>query len=179
MSRHNERNPAGRPGSGSAYAVDGMHVQDASPESLLQRLVHVQRQGEGYRARCPSCGGTSRKLAVTARAGRVLVHCFAGCRTDDVLAAVGLRWADLHPPRNWPQSPEDRERARQAIRDAGMASAVEVLALEGAVIEAAGRQLQGWQTLSAEDDSRLSAAVERVASARAILSRPQRWRASA
>ena len=107
------------------------------------------------------------------------MHCFAGCPADDVLGAVGLSWADLHPPRHWPQSREERERARLAIREAGMVSAVEVLALEGAVIEAAGRQLQGWQFLSGEDDARLTAAVERVSSARAILSRPQQWRPSA
>ena len=156
-----------------------MHVQDASAEPLLQRLEHVQRQGNGYRARCPACGGTSRKLAVTERDGRVLVHCFSGHPADDVLGAVGLRWADLHPPRHWPQTREERERARLAMREAGMASAVEVLALGGAVIEAAGRQLQCWQYLSAEDDARLTAAVERVSSARAILSRPQQWRPSA
>lgn len=179
MSAYNGRNPAGGPGSESAHAGSGMHVQDASAEPLLQRLEHVQRQGNGYRARCPACGGQSRKLAIAERDGRVLVHCFAGCPADDVLGAVGLRWADLHPPRHWPQSREERERARLAIREAGMASAVEVLALEGAVIEAAGRQLQGWQFLSVEDDARLTAAVERVSSARAILSRPQQWRPSA
>ena len=179
MSGHNGRNPAGGPGSESAHAGSGMHVQDASAEPLLQRLEHVQRQGNGYRARCPACGGQSRKLAIAERDGRVLVHCFAGCPADDVLGAVGLRWADLHPPRHWPQTREERERARLAIREAGMASAVEVLALEGAVIEAAGRQLQGWQFLSGEDDARLTAAVERVSSARAILSRPQQWRPSA
>lgn len=179
MSGHNGRNPAGGPGSESAHAGSGMHVQDASAEPLLQRLGHVQRQGNGYRARCPACGGQSRKLAIAERDGRVLVHCFAGCPADDVLGAVGLRWADLHPPRHWPQSREERERARLAIREAGMASAVEVLALEGAVIEAAGRQLQGWQFLSGEDDARLTAAVERVSSARAILSRPRQWRPSA
>lgn len=179
MSGHNGRNPARQPGFVSAFDGIAMHVQDASAEPLLQRLEHVQRQGNGYRARCPACGGQSRKLAITERDGRVLVHCFAGCPADDVLGAVGLRWADLHPPRHWPQSREERERARLAMREAGTASAVEVLALEGAVIEAAGRQLQCWQYLSAEDDARLTAAVERVSSARAILSRPQQWRPSA
>lgn len=173
------RNPAGGPGSEGAFAGRGMHVDHASAEPLLQRLEGLQRQGNGWRTRCPACGGTSRKLAIAERDGRVLVHCFAGCGGDDVLAAVGLRWADLHPPRHWPQSREERERARQAIREAGIVSAVEVLALESAVIEAAGRQLQGWQCLSVEDDTRLSEAVERVANARSILSRPQPWRAAA
>ena len=96
-----------------------------------------------------------------------------------MLAAVGLSWADLQPPRHWPHSREEREHARRAIREAGITSAVEVLALEAAVIEAAGRELQGWHCLSVEDDKRLSEAVERVFNARSILSRPQQWRPSA
>jgi hypothetical protein len=32
--------------------------------------------------------------------GRVLLHCHAGCSTSDVVAALGLREADLFPPRN-------------------------------------------------------------------------------
>ena len=31
--------------------------------------------------------------------GRVLVHCFAGCETEDVLAALGLTFADVMPER--------------------------------------------------------------------------------
>ena len=154
------------------------HVQDASAEAVLQRLDAVQKSGNGWRARCPACSGTSRKLSIAESDGRILVHCFGGCRSDDVLAAVGLSWADLHPPRHWPQSREERETARRAIREAGITSAVEVLALEAAVIEAAGRELQGWQCLSVEDDKRLSDAVERVFNARSILSRPQPWRAA-
>lgn len=155
------------------------HVQDASAEALLQRLDAVQKSGNGWRARCPACAGTSRKLSVAESGGRILVHCFSGCRGDDVLAAVGLSWADLQPPRHWPHSREEREHARRAIREAGITSAVEVLALEAAVIEAAGRELQGWHCLSVEDDKRLSEAVERVFNARSILSRPQQWRPSA
>ena len=181
MSAHNERNPAGRPGSESAYAGGVVHAEHASAEPLLQCLEHVRKSGNGWRAKCPSCGGRSDrdKLVVTESDGRILVYCHGGCRGDDVLAAIGLSWADLHPPRHWPQSREERETARRAIREAGITSAVEVLALEAAVIEAAGRELQGWQCLSVEDDKRLSDAVERVFSARSILSRPQPWRPAA
>jgi len=158
-----------------------MHVQDASAEPLLQHLDHVRKSGNGWRAKCPSCGGRSDrdKLVITESDGRVLLYCHGGCRGDDVLAAVGLSWADLHPPRHWPQSREERERARRAIREAGIESAAGVLALEGAVIEAAGRELQGWGFLSVEDDARLSEAVGRVFSARTMLSRPQQWRPTA
>lgn len=171
-----ERNPAGGPGFEGAYAGGAMHFDHASAEPLLQRLEGVKRAGKGWRARCPSCGGTSAKLSVAENDGRVLVHCFAGCLGDAVLNAVGLRWAELYPPRHWPRSSEECEQSRRAIRDAGIRSALEVLACECAVIEAAGRTLQGWGYPSIEDDQRLSLAVERVFNVRSILCRPQPWR---
>jgi hypothetical protein len=154
------------------------HADKANPEVLLSRLDGVQKSGNGWRARCPACGGTGRKLSVSEVEGRVLVHCFACNDAVAVLAAVGLGWADVMPPRHWPQTREEREAARRAIREAGIVSAVEVLGLEACVIEAAGRQLQRWQYLSTEDDARLSVAVERVSNARNVLTRPQQWRAS-
>ena len=35
--------------------------------------------------------------------GKVLIHCFGGCETIDVLQAVGLNWSDIQPPRQWPE----------------------------------------------------------------------------
>ncbi|MDP9233094.1 MAG: hypothetical protein M3P01_00885 [Actinomycetota bacterium] len=34
------------------------------------------------------------------RDGRVLLMCWAGCRTEDVVRALGLQMADLFPPRD-------------------------------------------------------------------------------
>lgn len=158
--------------------MNAYHVDKANPEVLLSRLDGVQKSGNGWRARCPACGGQSRKLSVSEVEGRVLVHCFACNDAGAVLAAVGLSWADVMPPRHWPQTREEREAARRAICEAGIVSAVEVLGLEACVIEAAGRQLQRWQCLNVEDDARLSVAVERVSNARNVLTRPQPWRAS-
>lgn len=72
-----------------------------------------------------------------------------------MLEAVGLTWADIMPPRP-ARSPEDRRRMRQAMREAGWASALAVLALEVKVALVAGRQLTRWRCLSEEDDARLA-----------------------
>jgi len=151
-------------------------VLSASAEPLLQRLDAVQRSGRGWRARCPACGGRSQKLTVAERDGKVLLHCFAGCATVDVLAAVGLTFADIMPPRTWPDSPEERRQARKAIREAGWSSALSVLATEATVVQIAGAQLARWQFLSQEDDERLALAVQRISGAAGVLIEAAQWR---
>ena len=105
------------------------HATHASAEPLLHRLDGVAKSGTGWRARCPACEGRSRKLAITESDGRVLLHCFAGCAAADVLAAVGLRWADIMPPRSWPPSRDEQRRASRAIREAGWSAALAMLSL--------------------------------------------------
>jgi len=82
---------------------------------------------------------------------------------------VGLTWADIMPPRHWPESPEERRRARQAIREAGWASALSVLALEAKVTLFAARELWAVGGLSAADGQRLRQAVERIDHAANVL----------
>src|SRR5690606_7927299 len=163
--------PAGRPGLEETNAGRRWfhHADCATAEPLLQRLDGVQAKGKGWRARCPSCGGRSRKLAVAEVDGKVLVHCFASCRTEDVLAAVGLSWADIMPPRTWPESPEERRQARRAIKEAGWAAALEVLRVEATIVRMASAQVARWQPLSEEDDARLALAVERIGRAAVAL----------
>ena len=154
-------------------------IDKASPEVLLSRLEGIQKAGNGWRALCPACGGQSRKVSIAEADGRVLLHAFCGCPAETILAKVGLGWADLMPPQHWPKTREDRESARRAMREVGLVSAVEVLALEACVIEAAGRQFEQAQCLTVEDDARLSLAVQRVTDARLLLCRPQAWRTTA
>lgn len=146
------------------------HVDHASAEPLLHRLDGVQKAGNGWRARCPACDGRSRKLSIAESDGRVLVHCFGGCAAADVLAAVGLRWADIMPPRTWPLSREEQRRASRAIREAGWSAALAVLALESKVVAIAARDIHlvgGLQ--SGADLDRLEQAVERIGSAATVL----------
>lgn len=63
---------------------------------LLSRLDRPKPSGKGYICRCPAHDDRSPSLNVSeASDGRVLIHCFGGCRADDVIAAVGLEWKDL------------------------------------------------------------------------------------
>ena len=63
---------------------------------VLDRLEGVRQNGSGYKARCPAHDDDHASLSVKeGDDGRVLLHCFTGCETGDVVAAMGLTLADL------------------------------------------------------------------------------------
>lgn len=70
--------------------------------TLLDRLHGARRVGvDRWLARCPAHDDKRASLAVRElEDGRVLVHDFAGCSVADVLAAVGLNFESLFPPRS-------------------------------------------------------------------------------
>lgn len=71
-------------------------------DRVLSGLELVGRAGNGYKARCPAHSDRSPSLSVReADGGRILVHCFAGCSVEAVVAELGLTMADLsgHPGR--------------------------------------------------------------------------------
>ena len=60
----------------------------------------LRRSGEGYVARCPAHDDHAASLSIgEGHDGRILLHCWAGCETRDILAALGLQWSDLFPAR--------------------------------------------------------------------------------
>lgn len=107
---------------------------------LLERLDHVTQTGEKrWKTRCPVPEHRDRSPSLSiavGNGGKPLVWCFAGCRAGEVLAAVGLTWADLlaeglrRPHR--PPSPDPRKAtlaevlARERRQREGLAFAIEV-----------------------------------------------------
>jgi putative DNA primase/helicase len=51
-----------------------------------------------WKSQCPAHEDRTASLSIReGDAGRVLLHCFTGCPTLDVLQAMGLQWPDLFP----------------------------------------------------------------------------------
>lgn len=64
---------------------------------ILSKLSGVVSNGPGFKALCPSHPDFAPSLSIDAgEGGRVLIHCHAGCKTEDILTELGLSWADLH-----------------------------------------------------------------------------------
>ena len=69
-------------------------------ELILSKLDGVRQTGaDSWLARCPAHDDRRPSLSIRELPdGRVLLHDFAGCSVEDVLAAVGLDFDVLYPP---------------------------------------------------------------------------------
>lgn len=65
-------------------------------ENFIQRFDKVTTTARGVMARCPSHDDNKHSLSVgRAKDGGVVLKCFAGCETEDVVKAMGLEMRDL------------------------------------------------------------------------------------
>jgi putative DNA primase/helicase len=81
---------------------------------FLAKLDGAKPQGSGWIARCPAHQDRSPSLSVTeGDQGRILLTCHAGCATESVCAALGLRVNDLfaEPPQKASNPRYEFERA--------------------------------------------------------------------
>src|SRR5438067_1150612 len=64
-------------------------------DALRQHGCRPRVRGDSVRAFCPAHDDRYPSLGITAKPGRVLLHCFGGCRYVRVLDALGLKPRDL------------------------------------------------------------------------------------
>jgi hypothetical protein len=121
-------------------------------EDFLQRLEAVRRSGRGFVSRCPAHKDRTPSLSVRDGERGVLVKCWAGCRLQDITAAVGLTvrdlfYAQIQDPREWKKAQRKRQaerERREAIRNVlGFALDVRREA-EGVLSAALNPGLAGW-----------------------------------
>lgn len=82
---------------------------------VLPRLDKVKPAGAGkWKACCPAHSDRDPSLSIAeAESGKILLHCWAGCEVRDILAAIGLGFADLFPSDG--QRQQRRGPSRQAV----------------------------------------------------------------
>lgn len=67
-------------------------------DEFTDQLRNVRKSGTGFIACCPAHNDRRQSLSVsTGDDGRILVHCHAGCSTEQVTEALGLTLSDLMP----------------------------------------------------------------------------------
>lgn len=70
--------------------------RDSIADTVLSLLDGVKRSSHGWTAYCPAHDDRHASLSIgMGQDGRLLLKCFAGCDVGDILAALGLQWADL------------------------------------------------------------------------------------
>lgn len=70
-----------------------MHISE-----FITRFDKVKKGGKGYQVCCPSHLDKEQSLSISeGEKGGIVLKCFAGCETRDILAAVGCTFADVQP----------------------------------------------------------------------------------
>jgi DNA primase len=62
--------------------------------SLLNKVE--QRSANQYMACCPAHNDHHPSLSIKYDNGKIIFHCFAGCKYEEVLNALGLKKSDLY-----------------------------------------------------------------------------------
>lgn len=129
-----------------------------STEFFLSRLDRVNPTGPGrWQARCPAHDDKGPSLSIRELDdGRTLVHCFAGCEVEAVVAAVGMSLEDLFPPRELGHS------AKRERRPFPAADILRAVAFEALVVATAGAALLAGNPFGEADRARLMLAVGRL-----------------
>jgi hypothetical protein len=130
-------------------------------ETLLQRLDRVSQRGaDQWSARCPAHEDKGPSLSVKELPdGRVLLHCFAGCGVDEIVAAVGLEVTELFPPRLSHRQGAAPARRRGLLTDR---QALELIDHEARLIWVCGENIISGITLTPADLDRARQAVGRI-----------------
>lgn len=125
---------------------------------FLSRLDRVKSTGPGrWLACCPAHDDKGPSLSIRALEDeRTLVHCFAGCEVQAVLAAVGMSLEDLFPPRELGHSAKHERRPFPA------ADILRAVAFEALVVATSGAALLAGQPFGEADCARLMLAVGRL-----------------
>ena len=129
-------------------------------DKILPHLTRVKPTAPGkWIACCPAHEDRSPSLAVRELDdGRLLLHCFGGCRVEEVVGAIGLGIEDLFPPRDAPGAAPIKR--RQLI---SATQALKLLDDEATLIAVAAGNIGIGIALTDDDIDRVMQAAGRIA----------------
>ena len=132
---------------------------NAPIDKILPLLHKVKKtKPNQWVACCPAHKDKSPSLSVrNIEDDRLLLHCFGGCSTPEILAALGLEISDLFPEK-------ESHHGKPITRPFPAADILRALAFETTVVAVAGAALLSGKSLTEADRARLMLAVERIQS---------------
>ena len=157
----NKKAAQGRTGTASNTAFFASNYNASNGiDNVLSRLDKVKRTGNGtYQACCPAHADKSPSLTIRELDdGRILLHCFAGCDVQDVLASIGLTFDALYPPRPMQHGKPER-------RPFPAADVLRAIGFEALIVAACGVSLLAGEPFTEVDRERLTLAVQRIQAA--------------
>lgn len=132
-------------------------------EVVLERLDGVVKSGKSFKALCPAhCDKTPSLSVKEGDDGRVLIHCFAGCQIDDIVAATGLTMSDLF-------SSETRRRHGPKIPRVNILDLKDATEFERQILFIVSSDRKSGKSISPSDLERTKIALDRIAIARRVL----------
>lgn len=127
-------------------------------DRLLSCLDRVKRTGpNNWVASCPT--REDKRPSLTIRElddGRVLIHDFGGDSPAEILAAIGLKFSDLHPPRAIDHHVKGERRPFPC------ADVFRAVAFEATIVALAGAAIIAGEPITQFDKDRLLIAVGRI-----------------
>ena len=87
-----------------------MPTQIRTLEDFLDLLPGYKTLGNGkYQAKCPGHDDKNPSLSITYSNRKIVIHCHAGCMTENVVSAMGLTMADLSLNGDHPETGQRKE----------------------------------------------------------------------
>lgn len=64
-------------------------------KTFLSHFSSVRKNSNGWQAKCPAHEDNKASLSISVKEGKILLYCHAGCSTEEILEARGLKPKDL------------------------------------------------------------------------------------
>lgn len=126
-------------------------------ETLLSRLTGVKGRNGSWIACCPAHEDRRPSMSIRDDNGTILLHCFAGCEVEAILAAVGMELTDLFPPDDKRDYTTPQQRTKLHASDV-----LKTLHFETEVVVTAAAYMAAGRRLEEADRDRLMLAYQRI-----------------
>jgi hypothetical protein len=132
-----------------------------SVDKLLNGLNKVKRtSNSSWMACCPAHADRSPSLSIKDTGeGKLILKCFAGCETIDVLGALGLDWDDVMPPK---QQVERIQTVKPIKHTIYATDALEIVRLEAQIIVMAAMDISKGVKINDPEMERIKTAMTRI-----------------